>query len=184
MASIREYHRPGNVDEALALLNRAEATSVILGGGTTVVPDHAADPVEVIDLQALPLGDIAPDGSDRTRIGAMTRLQQLVDDAAVPDLIRNAAHREAPRTIRNAATVGGTVAEAHWESGMVAALLVQGLTNSEIADELTVAPKTVERHVGNILSKLGFERRAQVAAWAVDKGLAEAPEDLDTLIRD
>ncbi|MFN2250787.1 MAG: tetratricopeptide repeat protein [Anaerolineae bacterium] len=65
----------------------------------------------------------------------------------------------------------------------VAALLVQGQTNQLIADELVVALKTVEGHVTNILSKLGFERRAQVAAWAVANGLAEAPQDLDTLLR-
>lgn len=64
----------------------------------------------------------------------------------------------------------------------VAALLVQWLTNQQIADGLVVALKTVEGHVTNILSKLGFERRAQVAAWAVANCLAEAPPDLDTLL--
>ncbi len=66
----------------------------------------------------------------------------------------------------------------------VAAVMAQGLTNEEIAEKLMVTVKTVEGHITNILSKLGFENRAQVAAWAVDKGLAEAPEDLDTLLRE
>jgi DNA-binding CsgD family transcriptional regulator/tetratricopeptide (TPR) repeat protein len=65
----------------------------------------------------------------------------------------------------------------------VAVLIVQGLTNAEIAEDLSVVLKTVEKHVSNILSKLGFERRAQVAAWAVENGLAEAPVDLDTQLR-
>lgn len=63
----------------------------------------------------------------------------------------------------------------------VAAVIAQGLTNQEIADKLVVSIKTVEAHVTRILSKLGFSWRAQIAAWAVDKGLAKAPQDLDTL---
>jgi predicted ATPase/DNA-binding CsgD family transcriptional regulator len=66
----------------------------------------------------------------------------------------------------------------------VAAVVAHGLSNQEIADELVVSVKTVEAHVTRILSKLGFSSRAQVAAWAVDKGLASAPQDLDSLSTD
>ena len=62
----------------------------------------------------------------------------------------------------------------------VAALIAQGLTNDDIADRMSVVVKTVEKHVGNILGKLGFENRAQVAAWAVDRGLAPPPDDVET----
>jgi DNA-binding CsgD family transcriptional regulator/tetratricopeptide (TPR) repeat protein len=62
----------------------------------------------------------------------------------------------------------------------VAAVVARGLSNQEIADELVVSVKTVEAHVTRILSKLGFSSRAQIAAWAVDKGLASAPQDLDS----
>jgi DNA-binding CsgD family transcriptional regulator/Flp pilus assembly protein TadD len=62
----------------------------------------------------------------------------------------------------------------------VAAVVAQGLSNQEIADELVVSVKTVEAHVTRILSKLGFSSRAQIAAWAVDRGLASAPQDLDS----
>ena len=62
----------------------------------------------------------------------------------------------------------------------VAAVVAQGLSNQEIADELVVSIKTVEAHVTRILSKLGFSSRAQIAAWAVAKGLASAPQDLDS----
>jgi non-specific serine/threonine protein kinase len=54
----------------------------------------------------------------------------------------------------------------------VAALIACGKTNREVADELSVGERTVETHVGNILVKLGFTSRAQVAAWAVQRGLA------------
>jgi DNA-binding CsgD family transcriptional regulator len=66
----------------------------------------------------------------------------------------------------------------------VAALAAQGKSNREIAAELFVGLKTVEAHISSSLSKLGFTSRAQIAAWAVAKGLAEAPADLDTLTRE
>jgi tetratricopeptide (TPR) repeat protein len=53
----------------------------------------------------------------------------------------------------------------------VAALLAQGWTNREIAISLVVSERTAEVHVSNILGKLGFTTRAQIAAWAVEKGL-------------
>ena len=66
----------------------------------------------------------------------------------------------------------------------VATVIARGLSNQEIADELVISIKTVEAHVTRILSKLGFSSRAQVAAWAVEKGLATAPQDLDSLSAD
>lgn len=53
----------------------------------------------------------------------------------------------------------------------VAALVAQGKSNRYIADILIVGERTVETHVGNILSKLGFTSRAQIAAWSVREGL-------------
>lgn len=53
----------------------------------------------------------------------------------------------------------------------IAALLALGLTNRQIADELFISVGTVERHVANILIKLGFQSRMHVAAWAVEQGL-------------
>ena len=53
----------------------------------------------------------------------------------------------------------------------VAALVAQGRTNREIADTLVVSERTAEAHVSNILGKLGFTTRAQIAVWAVEKGL-------------
>ncbi len=56
----------------------------------------------------------------------------------------------------------------------VTRLIVAGYTNRCIADELYIAQSTVERHVANILNKLGFSSRTQIAAWAVTTGLAGA----------
>ena len=48
----------------------------------------------------------------------------------------------------------------------VARLIAEGLTNGQIATELSVAPKTVSAHVEHILAKLGVSRRTEVAVWA------------------
>jgi DNA-binding CsgD family transcriptional regulator len=53
----------------------------------------------------------------------------------------------------------------------VAALVAQGKSNLEVAGALVISERTVERHVSNILSKLGYTSRAQIAAWAVERGL-------------
>jgi DNA-binding CsgD family transcriptional regulator len=45
-------------------------------------------------------------------------------------------------------------------------LIAQGLSNRKIADELVISPATAARHVANILAKLGFTSRTQVASWA------------------
>lgn len=47
----------------------------------------------------------------------------------------------------------------------VAVLVARGLTNRQIASELSVSEHTVGNHVGRILKKLGFSSRALIAAW-------------------
>lgn len=53
----------------------------------------------------------------------------------------------------------------------VVELVVRGLTNRRIADELFLAEKTVENHVGRILAKLDLPSRTRLAAYAVEQGL-------------
>jgi len=47
----------------------------------------------------------------------------------------------------------------------IVALIARGLTNRQIAAELHIADRTVDTHVGHILSKLELTSRTQVAAW-------------------
>ncbi len=56
----------------------------------------------------------------------------------------------------------------------VAALIARGLTNRQIAEALVISERTASTHVTHILNRLGFTTRAQVAAWAVEQGLAIA----------
>ncbi len=55
----------------------------------------------------------------------------------------------------------------------VAPLVAAGMSNRQIAEQLYVSERTVETHVQNILMKLGFGSRSQVAVWAVRQGLIE-----------
>jgi len=48
----------------------------------------------------------------------------------------------------------------------ILALIADGLTNRQIADELHLAEKTVKNYVSNLLAKLGMERRTQAAVFA------------------
>jgi DNA-binding CsgD family transcriptional regulator len=53
----------------------------------------------------------------------------------------------------------------------IATRIARGESNREIAGELIVSQRTVESHVANIMLKLGLSSRAQIAAWAVERGL-------------
>jgi non-specific serine/threonine protein kinase len=56
----------------------------------------------------------------------------------------------------------------------IARLVADGKTNKVIARELGIGERTVEGHVANALSKLGFASRAQLAAWIVDHPVSTA----------
>ncbi|MFF0501959.1 ATP-binding protein [Nocardia aobensis] len=47
----------------------------------------------------------------------------------------------------------------------VALLVGRGLTNRDIAGQLSVSRRTVEGHVEHVMAKLGFTSRTQIAAW-------------------
>ena len=49
--------------------------------------------------------------------------------------------------------------------------MATGATNRAIAQELVLSERTVDRHVSNILGKLGVPSRAAAAAYAVDRQL-------------
>jgi DNA-binding CsgD family transcriptional regulator len=65
-----------------------------------------------------------------------------------------------------AATAGDTVPSSlSKREAEVAELVADGLTNKQIAARLFISEHTVDSHIRNILNKLGFNSRAQIAAW-------------------
>ena len=53
----------------------------------------------------------------------------------------------------------------------VAVLVARGYTNRQIGEELVISAATAERHVVNILNKLDFHARSQIAAWVAERGV-------------
>jgi DNA-binding CsgD family transcriptional regulator len=53
----------------------------------------------------------------------------------------------------------------------IAGLIARGYSNADIARELVLVPGTVANHVDQMLTRLGFRNRTQVAAWAAELGL-------------
>lgn len=60
---------------------------------------------------------------------------------------------------------GGSEAALTARQQQVARLVAQGLTNREIAAELTITERSAESHVERIRDRLGFRSRSQLAAW-------------------
>ena len=96
--------------------------------------------------------------------GRRMTLEQAIDYARTTTV-----EPEPPRTPRQAAKelYGGLTTRER----EIAVLVAQGKSNRQIAELLVISERTVTTHVANILSKLGFTSRAQIAAWIAAKGM-------------
>jgi predicted ATPase/DNA-binding CsgD family transcriptional regulator len=92
------------------------------------------------------------------RFGAAYQVgRQLTRADAVRLALREAA-TETPAAEPNPGILGRRETD-------VARLVTQGLSNKDIGARLFISERTVESHVRNILTKLGFTSRIQIAAW-------------------
>ncbi len=123
---LKEYHRPRDLRQALELLRRREINTVPLAGGTGLALSKSPRLEAVVDLSELGL-DFVEIGRE-VRLGAMVTLQTLVQSPEVRRIaggvLSETARREDAYPIRNAATIGGTVAVASSTSGLLPLLLV------------------------------------------------------------
>jgi predicted ATPase/DNA-binding CsgD family transcriptional regulator len=85
--------------------------------------------------------------------------QELGRDEAARLALREAAPADFPAARQADAGVLGR------RETEVARLVADGLSNRAIGTRLFISERTVESHVRNILTKLGFTSRAQIAAW-------------------
>jgi DNA-binding CsgD family transcriptional regulator len=101
-------------------------------------------------------------------------------DAAVAFAL-DAAPDTAAGVIQKAAPPPGSLTARELQ---IVALIVGGRSNKAIAQELFISPATAARHVANIMAKLGFKSRTQIAVWGADthldlRGMTSAPRDRD-----
>ncbi len=123
MKTISAYHRPASLDEVVSLLGRTDVTTTVIAGGTALNTVDMPENTEIVDIQDAVTGGTERIG-DRVVYGAMTRLVDLISAPETPPLLAELAGREGPNTLRNASTIGGTVAEGDAESELLAGLLV------------------------------------------------------------
>ena len=182
MPQLKAYHRPPSVDEALQLLARPDTNTALVGGGTHIVARMPELVDEVVDLQGIAgLQNVTFTGTQLT-LGSMVRLQTLVDNDHSPALLRETARREGPNTVRNSATVGGTIIGADKESELLAALLVyeaeiqiqsgSGVSNVPLDTFLRDAPAALS---GGIILSVNLTITGQTASDRVARTPADKP---------
>jgi DNA-binding CsgD family transcriptional regulator len=167
--------------KALATLNRpAEAETALQAAQAGAV---AQDLRPLLWRIAIDLGNLhRAQRRDAEAEQAFATAQELVEELAAPipdptlrtHFLQQATallpHQEPLSPRRAAKRAFGGLTERERE---VAVLIAQGKANREIAEILVVNYRTIEKHIENILSKLGFTSRAQIAVWASEKGLGQ-----------
>jgi DNA-binding CsgD family transcriptional regulator/tetratricopeptide (TPR) repeat protein len=118
--------------------------------------------------QALALADGGVEGCLRA-LPMLDRLGATVTAALVRRRLRDWGVRHVPRGPRLAAR--GNPAGLTVRQQQVLDLLVDGLSNAQIADKLVIAPKTAELHVSAVLGKLRVSSRREAVAAAQRLGL-------------
>ncbi|KPK06006.1 MAG: hypothetical protein AMJ56_15135 [Anaerolineae bacterium SG8_19] len=128
--------------------------------------------VKVIAITSFPQGDVVRDILDAGAVGFFSKHAEI---GTLVDAIR-AAHAgqtilaaEATaaliQTKTGSSELGQDLSERELE---VLALVVEGLSNREIAERLSISPGTVKHHVSSCMSKLDATNRAQAAALAIE----------------
>ena len=148
-------------DELTRLLGRTRAK--VLAVGRELRPDLAS--------RALAAGvdGFVPLGVDEIE------LVEAVESTAADRTQDEPTRRTAPPTLRTGrpgAEFGLSVREAD-----VLALIVQGLTNKQIADRLYLSINSVKTYVRNAYVKVGAANRSQAVGWAIRHGFGPSSED-------
>ena len=81
------------------------------------------------------------------------------------------ADRERDVFERGRQQAGDELAQLTRRQQELAACVAEGLTNDLIAERLEIAEGTVANHIAQIIRRLGFTSRTQIAVWAVERGL-------------
>lgn len=186
MAILSEYLRPTTVAEAAELLRSRGPGARILAGGTQVIADLSLrskpDIESLIDISRLGLNWVRAT-TDQLRIGGAATLTDLLENlttAALADgLLAAASQGEGPVNLRNAMTVGGTIAGAATDSELYAALLALGamvVTTSDEAPVPLASLVAVRGIITEVIIPLSNQRgaHARVARTPADRPIVAA----------
>lgn len=114
--------------------------------------------------------------SEALEAGALAYVLKSVRGAEITDVIKAVADGRVlldERTVtRRRADHGDPTADLTPSERRVLELIGDGLSNREIGEKLGVAEKTVKNHITSLLSKMGLQRRTQVAAWVAGQRAA------------
>ena len=155
--------RAGVAERATVLFGSAQSLRDTIG--VALPPAERADHEREVAAVRAVLDDLH--FSALWQRGAAMELEEAVRHALVPMPLEDTGGSRKP-----AACLPGIALTRRERE--VAEMIVSGLNNREIAEALVIAEGTAERHVSNILRKLGFSSRTQIAVWATGQGLVPA----------
>jgi DNA-binding CsgD family transcriptional regulator len=147
------FHRvaEGRPQEAAQLLGASE--TIRTGAGATLMPVMAPVVTQARDSATAALGA-------EKFAAEMDAGSRMTRDSAV-----ELALGESIAPVDGAGDGSSGVELLARRESEVARLIADGLTNKQIGARLFISERTVETHVRSILNKLGFNTRAQIAAW-------------------
>ena len=129
--------------------------------------------VQVIVLTSFKEGELIKNALEAGAIG------YLLKDVSADDLVRAIRAAHAGRATLSPEAAQALVETTNQPRGPgldltereleVLALMVEGLSNTQIAGRLSVSPSTIKSHVSNILSKLGVASRTEAVTLALRK---------------
>ena len=107
-------------------------------------------------------------------IRTVARGDALLSPAATRGLIARYLEQREPTAAAGApgAAMVETLTERERE---VVRLIAEGMSNAEIADQLSLSPLTVKTHANHAMTKVGARDRAQLVVMAYQTGLARSP---------
>ena len=127
-----EYHTPGSIKEATALLARLGDDAKVLAGGQSLIPLmklRLSSPRHVVDINGIGGLDGVREADGFLRIGALTRESDLEESEVVRTrypLLHDTCKVIADPLVRNLATVGGNLAHADPANDHPATMLALG----------------------------------------------------------
>jgi DNA-binding NarL/FixJ family response regulator len=163
---------------AMAERNDHRATSLLTALAETLERAGLIDDLlwARVDLgRALASGD--RDGSVQA-FTAAAELAETIGARSQGRLAAQALRRSGVRAWRRGRATGESgLASLSNREREVAKLVADGASNREVAAALLVSPKTVERHVTNILAKLGLRNRTELAALIGATPVGGSPDE-------